>query len=53
MDSRTALLEGLIARFAHLPPEAILKEELLRTGMDFDPSALTDNEAGEVKPKSY
>nr|MBA2245779.1 radical SAM protein [Gemmatimonadota bacterium] len=34
-------------------PEAILKEELLRTGMDFDPSALTDNEAGEVKPKSY
>ncbi|HEV2132124.1 MAG TPA: radical SAM protein [Longimicrobiaceae bacterium] len=53
MDSRTALLEGLIARFAQLPPEAILKEDLLRTGMAFDASALTDNEAGEVKPKSY
>ena len=42
-----------MARFAHIPPEAVLKEDLLRTGMAFDDSALTDNLDGEVKPKSY
>jgi hypothetical protein len=31
----------------------VLKEDLLRGGIAFDPSALTDNEEGEVKPKSY
>src|SRR5690242_1050133 len=40
-------------RFAHIPREAILKEDLLRTGISFDESALTDNLDGEVKPKSY
>ena len=53
MSTRTALLEGLASRFPHIPREAILKEDLLRTGIAFDDSALTDNDAGEVKPKSY
>src|SRR5215207_873929 len=52
-DSRTALVEGLMARFPHVPREAVLKEDLLRTGIRFDESALTDNLDGEVKPKSY
>jgi len=51
--SRTNLVEGLMARFPHIPPEAVLKEDLLRTGIDFADSALTDNLDGEVKPKSY
>ena len=42
-----------MARFPHIPPEAVLKEDLLRTGMAFDDAALTDNLDGEVKPKSY
>ncbi|BCJ36867.1 hypothetical protein Athai_43700 [Actinocatenispora thailandica] len=50
---RGELLEDAMQRFGQLPPEAILKEDLLRTGMAFDDSALTDNEDGEVKPKSY
>jgi hypothetical protein len=50
---RTELVEDLMARFAHIPPEAVLKEDLLRSGMAFDESALTDNLDGEVKPKSY
>jgi hypothetical protein len=53
MDTRTELLEGLMARFPHVPPEAVLKEDLLRSGMSFDDSSLTDNDDGEVKPKSY
>src|SRR5690606_4356594 len=53
MTTRTALIEGLMARFPHIPREAVLKEDLLRTGIAFDASALTDNDAGEVKPKSY
>ena len=40
-------------RFPHIPPEAVLKEDLLRTGIAFDGSALTDNLDGAVKPKSY
>ena len=51
--TRTELVEGLMARFPHVPPEAVLKEDLLKTGMAFDESALTDNLEGEVKPKSY
>ncbi len=53
MTQRTAELEDLIERYSHIPPEAVLKEDLLRTGIAFDRSALTQNEAGEVKPKSY
>src|SRR5918999_6163899 len=52
-ESRTGLVEGLMARFPHIPPEAVLKEDLLRSGIAFDGSALTDNLDGEVKPKSY
>ncbi len=51
--SRTALIEDLMARHPDVPPEAVLKEDLLRTGMAFDPSALSENLEGEVKPKSY
>ena len=53
MSARTALVEDLMARFPHIPREAVLKEDLLRTGFAFDESALTDNLDGEVKPKSY
>lgn len=52
-QTRTELVEGLIARFPHIPREAVLKEDLLRTGIAFDDTALTDNLDGEVKPKSY
>ena len=53
MSSRTELLESLITRFPDVPVEAVLKEDLLRTGIAFHPAALTNNEHGEVKPKSY
>ncbi len=46
--SRTALVEDLMARFAHIPREAVLKEDLLRTGIAFEDSALTDNLDGDV-----
>ena len=36
-----------------MPPEAVVKEDLLRTGIAFDEAALSDNLDGEVKPKSY
>jgi len=51
--TRTGLIEDLMSRFRDIPPEAVLKEDLLRTGIAFDDSALTDNLDGEVKPKSY
>jgi hypothetical protein len=51
--TRTALVESLIARFPQVPPEAVLKEDLLRTGIAFGGSALSDNLEGAVKPKSY
>src|ERR671935_2908050 len=53
VSTRTALVEDQIARFPVVPPEAVVKEDLLRTGIAFDESALTDNLHGEVKPKSY
>ncbi|MDR0787447.1 MAG: radical SAM protein [Gemmatimonadota bacterium] len=53
MNERTRLLDDLVSRFPGVPREAVLKEDLLRTGIAFDASALTDNESGEVKPKSY
>ena len=43
LGTRTELLDELVARFPQIPPEAVLKEDLLRTGMAFDESALTDN----------
>src|SRR4051794_2579049 len=51
--TRTELVEDLMERFPHIPREAVLKEDLLRTGFAFDQSALTDNLDGEIKPKSY
>jgi hypothetical protein len=51
--TRTALVDELVGRFPGIPPEAVIKEDLLRTGMAFADSALTDNLEGEVKPKSY
>src|SRR3954462_5688202 len=42
-----------MARFPAIPREAVLKEDLLRTGIAFDDSALTDNLDGELKPNSY
>ncbi|MFU8876256.1 radical SAM protein [Micromonospora sp. SL4-19] len=53
MQSRTDLIEELMGRFPRVPREAVIKEDLLRGGLAFDDSALTDNESGEVKPKSY
>src|SRR5215204_4787153 len=52
-ESRTALVERLMARFPHVPREAVLKEDLLRSGIAFDVAALTDNLDGDVQPKSY
>jgi hypothetical protein len=40
-------------RFPDVPREAVLKEDLLRTGIAFDDAALSDNLDGDVKPKSY
>lgn len=51
--TRTELVEELMARFPHIPREAVLKEDLLRAGVAFEESALTDNLEGDVKPKSY
>ena len=51
--SRTELVESLIERFPGVPPEAVIKEDLLRTGIAFDETALSDNLEGAVKPKSY
>ncbi len=38
--SRTPLVESLIRRYAHLPQEAIIKEDLLRGGVAFSDAAL-------------
>src|SRR4029450_2587628 len=53
VGTRTELVEGLIERYPEIPPEAVLKEDLLRTGRAFGDSALTENLEGAVKPKSY
>ncbi len=53
MSSRAALVESLIDRFPAVPREAVLKEDLLRTGISFADAALSDNLDGAVKPKSY
>jgi hypothetical protein len=53
MSTRTDVVEDLMGRFPHIPREAVLKEDLLRGGIAFDESMLTDGDAGAVKPKSY
>ncbi len=50
-EERLALLARLEDEFADLPAEAILKEDLLRTGISFDDEALLFS--GEFKTKSY
>ena len=52
-DTRRSLVESLVERYPDVPPEAVLKEDLLRTGIAFDDAAFSDNLDGEVKPKSY
>jgi hypothetical protein len=49
--ARLALVESLVARFPDLPKEAIVKDDLLRTGVRFDRSASRDE--ATQKPKSY
>ena len=49
--SRLELLESLFARFAHLPQEAIVKEDLLRGGVTFSDTALEI--AAQHQNKSY
>jgi hypothetical protein len=53
VGTRRELLEELIEQYPEVPPEAVLKEDLLRTGIAFDQAALTENLDGGVKPKSY
>jgi len=53
VNDRTRLLESLMDRFQGVPREAVLKEDLLRTGIAFAEAALSDNLDGAVKPKSY
>jgi len=53
LGTRSELVEGLIERYPEIPPEAVVKEDLLRTGIAFDEAALTENLDGGVKPKSY
>ena len=53
VGTRSALVEDLVLRYPEIPAEAVLKEDLLRTGIAFDEAALTENLDGEVKPKSY
>ena len=53
VGTRSVLLDELVARYPAVPPEAVLKEDLLRTGIAFEEAALTDNLEGAVKPKSY
>jgi hypothetical protein len=47
------MLDSLAGRFTSVPREAVLKEDLLRTGIAFTDAALSDNLDGAVKPKSY
>jgi len=53
VSERLLLIESLIERFPGVPREAVLKEDLLRTGIAFTEAALSDNLDGAVKPKSY
>jgi len=50
-STRLGELETLIDRYADLPREAIVKEDLLRIGVDFSDEALRLCE--DAKPKSY
>ncbi|MDO8461508.1 MAG: radical SAM protein [Deltaproteobacteria bacterium] len=45
------MIDAFIEKFKELPPEAILKTDLLRTGISFSPEAL--KELTQAKAKSY
>jgi hypothetical protein len=49
--ARLEEVEALVRRFPDLPPEAIVKEDLLRTGIAFSEDAL--RVAAGFKPKAY
>lgn len=51
MSSAFRLLEEHINRFENLPPEAIVKQDILRLGLRFTESAM--NIAAGFKPKDY
>lgn len=51
VPGRLAEVEALVRRFPDLPPEAIVKEDLLRTGIAFSEDAL--RVAAGFKPKAY
>ncbi|MDE3154365.1 MAG: radical SAM protein [Acidobacteriota bacterium] len=51
MSSRLTLIDETIARHPSLPREAIVKEDILRTGIAFSPEALAL--AADAKAKAY
>ena len=51
MPSRLSLVDETIGRHPSLPREAIVKEDILRTGIAFSPEALAL--AGQAKAKAY
>ncbi len=51
MSSRLKLIEQLTKRYPDLPPEVIVKEDLLKTGISFSRDAL--RVASGFKPKAY
>ncbi len=51
MSQRLETVDGLMERFADLPPEVFFKEDLLRQGMAFSEDAL--KLASGFKPKAY
>ncbi len=50
-DGRLNLIEDTMERFPHLPPEAIVKTDMLRTGIAFSQEAL--RLAAQTKLKAY
>ena len=51
MSKRLELVDDLVEQYPDLPPEAIFKEDLLRTGISFSEDAL--RVASGFKPKAY
>ncbi len=51
MGPRWELVEGLVEQYTDLPPEAIFKEDILRTGIAFSEDVL--RVASGYKPKAY
>ncbi|MBI4445959.1 MAG: radical SAM protein [Acidobacteria bacterium] len=51
MKSKTDLINCLLEKYSDLPREAVIKEDLLRSGISFSEDAL--RVAGGYKPKAY